>query len=150
MFRMGPLRWGHELLLLRGKLEGSYYEFRKKYQNKLVKYLKITDISFLFAYLASAALDAGITLHNIQSPSEESHPFASFMMDRYGIQEGLFRVQVIETLQLAALLGFSQIIVESWKFFKGEEIDAEVRLGLVYVYLVIGICKHVQGILSWL
>ena len=72
------------------------------------------------------------------------------MMEKYGVQEGLLRVQGIEALQLAALLGFSHIIVESWRFFKGEEINTEVRLGLVYVYLVIGMSKHIQGILSWL
>jgi hypothetical protein len=72
------------------------------------------------------------------------------MMQKYGVQEGLLRVQGIEVLQLAVLLGFSHIVVESWRFLKGEAIDMEVRLGLVYVYLVIGISKHMQGVLSWL
>jgi len=150
MFGIESSRWGHKLLLLRGKLEVSYYEFRKKYQNNILRYLKITDISFLSTYLASVALDASVTLHKIQSPSDESHPFASFMMEKYGVQEGLLRVQGIEALQLSALLGFSHIIVQSWRYFKGEDIDAEVRLGLVYVYLVIGISKHIQGVFSWL
>jgi hypothetical protein len=64
------------------------------------------------------------------------------MMQEYGVQEGLLRVQGIEVLQLAVLLGFSHIVVESWRSLKGEAIDMEVRLGLVYVYLAIGISKH--------
>jgi hypothetical protein len=72
------------------------------------------------------------------------------MMEKYGIHEGLLRVQGIEALQLAALLGFSYIIVELWKRYKGERIDLEIRLGLVYVYLAIGISKHIQGLMSWL
>jgi hypothetical protein len=72
------------------------------------------------------------------------------MMQEYGIQEGLFRVHGIEILQLAVLLGFAHIVAGSWRLLKGETIDMEVRLGLVYVYLTIGISKHVLGILSWL
>jgi hypothetical protein len=150
MFLIEPLRYAQKLFILNRKLECQYYGFRKKYQNKLLKYLKISDISFLCAYLVSAILDATITLRNIQGPGDESHPFTSFMMQEYGVQEGLLRVQGIEVLQLAVLLGFSHIVVESWRFLKGEAIDMEVRLGLVYVYLVIGISKHMQGVLSWL
>jgi len=72
------------------------------------------------------------------------------MMEKYGMHEGLLRVQGIEALQLAALLGLSYIIVELWKLYKGERIDIEIRLGLVYVYMAIGISKHIQGLISWL
>jgi hypothetical protein len=132
MFPIEPLRFAQKLFILHRKLECHYYDFRKKYQNKVLKYLKISDISFVCAYLFSVILDATITLLNIQGPGDESHPFTSFMMQKYGVQEGLLRV------------------VESWRFFKGEAIDMEVRLGLVYVYLTIGISKHMQGVLSWL
>ena len=150
MFPIEPLRFTQKLFLLQRKLECSYYDLRKNYQNNLIKYLKISDISLLCAYLVSAILDATITLRNIQGPSDESHPFTSFMMQEYGVQEGLLRVQGIEVLQLAVLLGFSHIVAESWRLLKGEAIDMEVRLGLVYVYLAIGISKHMQGVLSWL
>jgi hypothetical protein len=150
MFPIGPLRYTQKLFLLPRKLECSYYDFRRNYQNNLLKYLKISDISFLCAYLISAILDAAITLRNIQGPGDESHPFTSFMMQEYGVQEGLLRVQGIEALQLAVLLGFAHIVVGSWKLLKGEPIDMEVRLGLVYVYLTIGISKHVLGVISWL
>lgn len=150
MFPIKPLRFAQKLSLLHRKLEYSYYNFRKNCQNNLLKYLKISDISFLCAYLASTILDAAITLRNIQGPGDESHPFTSFMMQEYGVQEGLLRVQGIEVLQLAVLLGFSHIIAGSWSLLKGEAIDMEVRLGLVYVYLAIGISKHMQGALSWL
>jgi hypothetical protein len=150
MFPIEPLRFAQKLFIFNRKLECQYYGFRKKYQKKLLKYLKISDISFLCAYLVSAILDATITLRNIQGPGDESHPFTSFMMQEYGVQEGLLRVQGIEVLQLAVLLGFSHIVVESWRSLKGEAIDMEVRLGLVYVYLAIGISKHMLGVLSWL
>lgn len=150
MFPIGPLGFAQKLSILLGKLEYQYYSFREKYQNKLLKYQKISDISFLCAYLVSVILDATITLRNIQGPGDESHPFTSFMMQKYGVQEGLLRVQGIEVLQLAVLLGFSHIVVESWRFVKGEAIDMEVRLSLLYVYLAIGISKHMQGVLSWL
>lgn len=100
--------------------------------------------------MAATALDASFTLKNIRGPDEESHLFTSFMMHKYGIQEGLIRVQGIEVLQLAALLGFSYILIESWRSFKRVEIDAEVRLCFLYIYMGIGISKHIQGILSWL
>ncbi len=150
MFPIEPLRFAQKLFILNKKLECQYYGFRKKYQNKLLKYLKISDISLLCAYLVSAILDAAITLRNIQGPGDESHPFTSFMMQKYGLQEGLLRVQGIEMLQLAVLLGFAHIVEGSWRLLKGEAIDMEVRLGLVYVYLTIGISKHVLGVLSWL
>ena len=150
MFPIEPLRFAQKLFIFHRKLECQYYEFRKKYQDKVLKYLKISDISFICAYLLSAILDATITLRNIQGPGDESHPFTSFMMQKYGVQEGLLRVQGIEVLQLAALLGFSHIVAESWRLLKGEAIDMEVRLGLIYVYLAIGISKHMQGVLSWL
>ncbi len=149
-FQTELLRSGRKVFRLHTKIEKAYLEFRNKYLSKLKKYLKITDISFLGAYMASTALDAGFTLKNIGGPHEESHLFTSFMMQEYGIPEGLIRVQGIEALQLAVLLGFSYILIESWRFFKGEEIDTEVRLCLLYVYMAIGISKHIQGILSWL
>ena len=136
--------------LFQDKLNNLYYEFRKKYKKKLDKYLPISDISFLGAYLTSTTLDAVVTLQNINHHNEESHQFTSFLMETYGIDEGLLRMQGIEALQLAALIGFSYLIQESWKFFKGEEIDTEIRFGLVYLYMAIGISKHIQGILSWL
>ena len=135
---------------LRGKLENFYYEIRNKYKEKLNKYQQVTDISFLGAYLTATALDGIVTLQNIGDHTDESHQFTSFLMENYGIDEGLLRMQGIEALQLAALIGFSYIVVELWKFFKGEEIDTEIRFGLVYLYMAIGISKHVQGILSWL
>ena len=150
MFPIEPLRFTQKLFLLPSKLGRSYYDFRKNYQNNLIKYLKISDISLLCAYLVSAILDAAITLRNIQGPGDESHAFTSFMMQEHGLQEGLLRVQGIEMLQLAVLLGFAHIVAGSWRLLKGEAIDMEVRLGLVYVYLAIGISKHVLGMLSWL
>ena len=149
-FQIEPFRSGRKAFRLLKKLENSYLESRSKYISKLTKYLKITDISFLGAYMASTALDASFTLKNIRGPDEESHLFTSFMMQKYGVTEGLLRVQGIEALQLAVLLGFSYILIESWRFFKSVEIDTEVRLCFLYVYMAIGISKHIQGILSWL
>jgi hypothetical protein len=150
MFSIEPLRFAQKFFLLQRKLECSYYDFRNKHRNKLLKYLNISDLLFLCAYIVSAILDATITLRNIQVPGDESHPFTSFMMQEYGVHEGLLRVQGLEVLQLAALLGFAHIVAGSWTLLKREAIDIEVRLGLVYVYLAIGISKHVQGVLSWL
>ena len=144
------LRSGRKILRLHKKIENSYLKFKNKYLKKLTKYLKIADISFLGAYMAATALDASFTLKNIRGPDEESHLFTSFMMHKYGVLEGLIRVQGIEVLQLAVLLGFSYILIESWRLFKREEIDTEVRLCFLYVYMAIGISKHIQGILSWL
>lgn len=143
-------QYAQRFILSHRKLEKLYYSFRKRYQKKLVGYLQISDILFLAMYLIMTILDGYITLRNIHSHHDESHPFTSFMMEKYGIHEGLLRVQGIEALQLAALLGFSYIIVELWKRYKGERIDIEIRLGLVYVYLAIGISKHIQGLMSWL
>ena len=150
MVPIEPLQFTQKLFLLPRKLGRSYYDFRKNYQNELIKYLKICDISLLCVYLVSAILDAAITLRNIQRPDDEAHAFTSFMMQEYGLQEGLLRVQGMEMLQLAVLLGFAHIVAGSWRLLKGETIDMEVRLGLVYVYLAIGISKHVLGMLSWL
>ena len=150
MFPTGPLRFAQKLFVLPRKLEYSYYDFRKNYKKNLFKYLKFSEILLLCGYFVSTILDAAITLRNIRGPGDESHPFTSFMMQEYGVQEGLLRVQGIEALQLAVLLGFAYIIVESWRLLKGEAIDMEVRLGLVYVYLSIGISKHILGMLSWL
>jgi hypothetical protein len=150
MFPIEPLGFAQKLFLLPRKLGHSYSDLRKNYQNKLLKYQKIGDISLLCAYLVSAILDAAITLRNIQGPGDESHLFTSFMMQEYGVKEGLLRVQGIEALQLAVLLGFAHIVAGSWRLLKGEVIDMEVRLGLVYVYLAIGISKHMLGMLSWL
>ena len=150
MFPTGPLRFAQKLFVLPRKLEYSYYDFRKNYKKNLFKYLKFSEILLLCGYFVSTILDAAITLRNIQGPGDESHPFTSFMMQKYGVQEGLLRVQGIEALQLAVLLGFAYIVAESWRLLKGEVIDVEVRLGLVYVYLAIGISKHVLGMLSWL
>jgi len=150
MFPIEPLRFTQKLFLLPRKLGRSYDDLRKNCQNNLFKYLKISDISLLCAYVVSAILDATITLRNIQGPGDESHAFTSFMMQEYGLQEGLLRVQGIEMLQLAVLLGFAHIVAGSWRLLKGETIDMEVRLGLVYVYMASGISKHVLGMLSWL
>lgn len=149
-FQIEPFRFGRKAFRWLKKLENSYLESRSKYISKLTKYLKITDISFLGAYMASTALDASFTLKNIRGPDEESHLFTSFMMQKYGVPEGLLRVQGMEALQLAVLLGFSYILIESWRLFKSVEIDTEVRFCFLYVYMAIGISKHIQGILSWL
>ena len=131
-------------------LQKLYYPLKNKYVYKLRKYQQLTDLLFLGAYLTSTTLDVVVTLQNIEQYHDESHQFTAFMMESYGIDEGLLRMQGIEALQLAALLGIAHIIAELWKFFKGEEIDMEVRVGLVYLYMAIGISKHIQGILSWL
>ena len=149
-FQIELLRSGRKVLRLHKKIENSYLKFKNKYLRRLTKYLKFAYISFLGAYMAATALDASFTLRNIGSPDEESHLFTSFMMQKYGVLEGLLRVQGIEVLQLAVLLGFSYLLIESWRSFKREEIDTEVRLCFLYVYMAIGISKHIQGILSWL
>ena len=149
-FQIELLRFGRKVFRLHKKIENSYLRFKSKYLRKLTKYLKIADISFLGTYMVATALDASFTLRNIGSPDEESHLFTSFMMQKYGVLEGLIRVQGIEVLQLAVLLGFSYILIESWRLFKRQEIDTEVRLCFLYVYMAIGISKHIQGILSWL
>ena len=132
------------------EFEQSYIRFKKKYYDIMNKCQKFSDLLLIGLYLTSIILDAAVTLQNISNYGDESHRFTSFMMENYGIAEGLLRIQGIEALQLAALLGLSYLIVETWRFFKREDINFEVRLGLVYIYLVIGISKHIQGILSWL
>jgi hypothetical protein len=134
----------------RNQVENLYIKFRNKYKEKVNKYQQITDISFVGAYLTATTLDGVVTLQNIQDHTDESHQFTSFLMENYGVDEGLLRMQGIEVLQLAALIGFAYIVVELWKFFKGEEIDTEIRFALLYLYMAIGISKHIQGILSWL
>ena len=138
------------LTVFQEKLDNFYYAFRNKYKEKFDKYRQISDISFLGGYLTSTTLDAVVTLQNINDHNDESHQFTSFLMETYGVDEGLLRMLGIEALQLAALIGFSYLIQEAWRFFKGEEIDTEIRFGLVYLYMAIGISKHIQGILSWL
>ena len=138
------------LILFRNKLEDLYREFRDRYKERINKYQQVTDISFLGTYLTATTLDGVVTLQNIKDHTDESHQFTSFLMENYGVDEGLLRMQGIEALQLAAMIGFSYIIMELWKLFKGEEIDTEIRFGLLYLYMAIGISKHIQGILSWL
>ena len=132
------------------QFECSYTRFKNKYRNIMKKCQKISDVILIGLYFISIILDATITLQHISNYGDESHRFTSFMMEHYGIAEGLLRIQGIEALQLAALLGLSYLIVETWRLFKKEDINFEVRLGLIYVYLVIGISKHIHGILSWL
>ncbi len=151
MLRLGAMIQSLNLLIMfRNKLEDLYREFRNKYRERINKYQQVTDISFLGTYLTATTLDGVVTLQNIKDHTDESHPFTSFLMESYGVDEGLLRMQGIEALQLAALIGFSYIIVELWKLYKGEEIDIEIRFGLLYLYMAIGISKHIQGILSWL
>jgi hypothetical protein len=144
------IQFWNVVAIFQEKLENCYHQFRDKYKQRFDKYRQISDISFLGAYLTSTTLDAIVTLQNIGDHTDESHQFTSFLMENYGVDEGLLRMQGIEALQLAALIGFAYIIQESWKYFKGEEIDTEIRFGLVYLYMAIGISKHIQGILSWL
>ena len=151
MLRLGTrIEYRKTLVIFREKLDYLYCQFKNKYKHKLSKYQKITDISFVGAYFTATTVDGIVTLQNIKDHNDESHQFTSFLMESYGVDEGLLRMQGIEALQLAALIGFSYIIVELWKFFKGEEIDTEIRFALVYLYMSIGISKHIQGILSWL
>ena len=103
-FQIELLRSGRKVFRLHKKIENSYLKFKNKYLRKLTKYLKIADISFLGTYMAATVLDASFTLRNIRSPDEESHLFTSFMMQKYGVLEGLIRVQGIEILQLAVVL----------------------------------------------
>jgi len=104
---------------------------------------------FIGTYLASTVTDAFLTFINITHHTEESNQFVSFMMEQYGIGEGLLRIQGIEALQLAAILGLAHIAIGFWKRLKKEVIDMQVRFTVVYVYTVVGIAKHVEGIFSW-
>ena len=130
--------------------EDLYYNFRERNKDRFDKYQNLTDILFLGAYLAATTMAAVFTLRYIQHPADESHQFTSFMMESYGVPEGLLRTQGIEVLQLAGIVGLAYIIREAWLFYKGMEIDTEIRLGLMYTYMAIGISKHIHGILSWL
>jgi hypothetical protein len=121
----------------------------KKYRDKLRSLQQIADSVFIGTYLATIVADGVLTFVNITSHAEESNQFVSFLMEKYGVGEGLLRIQGIEALQLAVLLGVAHTIIELWKWLKGEMIDMEVRLALVYVYAAVGIAKHLQGILSW-
>jgi hypothetical protein len=71
------------------------------------------------------------------------------MMQQYGVGEGLLRIQGLEALQLAALLGLAHLAIGFWKWFKKEVVDMQIRFTVVYVYTTVGIAKHVEGILSW-
>jgi hypothetical protein len=121
----------------------------RKYRDKLRSVQQITDSAFIGTYLATIVADAILTFINITSHAQESNQFVSFLMEKYGVGEGLLRIQGIEALQLAVLLGVAHTIIELWRWLKGEMIDMEVRLALVYVYSAVGIGKHLQGILSW-
>jgi hypothetical protein len=121
----------------------------RKYRDKLRSLQQITDSVFIGTYLATIVADAVLTFLNITSHAEESNRFVSFLMEKYGVGEGLLRIQGIEALQFAVLLGVAHTIVELWRWLKGEMIDMEVRLALVYVYSAVGIAKHLHGILSW-
>ena len=122
----------------------------REYIERLRNVQKAADLTFVGTYLASSVTDALCTLTNIRHYTEESNAFVSFMMEKYGICEGLLRIQGIEALQFAALLGISHTTVELWKWLRGESIDMEVRCAVVYVYSMVGVTKHIQGILSWL
>jgi hypothetical protein len=121
----------------------------KDYGEKLRTHQQMLDLIFIGTYLASTVIDAFLTFINIKNHTEESNQFVSFMMQQYGIGEGLLRIQGIEALQLAALLGLSHTAIGFWKWLKKEVIDMQIRLTVVYVYTTVGIVKHVEGILSW-
>ncbi|MBW1982575.1 MAG: hypothetical protein JRJ12_15295 [Deltaproteobacteria bacterium] len=132
------------------RLEKVFYEFKDRYYDTFTKYLPYLDLSFLCAYLSATTIDAVITLKYITKYHDEAHKFTSFMMETYGIREGLLRTQGIELLQLASLIGIAYVICEVWHLVKGKDINLEVRFGLIYIYMSIGIVKHLYGILSWL
>jgi hypothetical protein len=121
-----------------------------KYRDKFVRHQQLLDLVFVGMYLASAASDALLTFIKIKHYAEESNQFVAFMMQRYGVGEGLLRTQGIETLQLAALLGLAHIAVGLWRSLRKGTIDLQIRLTVIYVYAAVGIAKHIQGILSWL
>jgi hypothetical protein len=122
----------------------------RKYRDKFCRHQQILDLIFIGTYLTSTVIDALLTFIKIQHHAEESNQFVSFMMERYGVGEGLLRTQGIETLQLAALLGLAHITVEFWKWLRKGTIDMQVRFAIIYVYTAVGIAKHIQGIFSWL
>ena len=121
----------------------------REYGDKFRRRQPMLDLMFIGTYLASTVTDALLTFINIRHYTEESNQFVSFMMDQYGISEGLLRMQGIEALQLAALLGLAHIAIGFWKWLKKEVIDMQVRVAVVYVYTTVGIAKHIEGILSW-
>ena len=121
----------------------------REYTDKFRRHQQVLDLMFIGTYLASTVTDAFLTFINITHHTEESNQFVSFMMEQYGIGEGLLRIQGIEALQLAAILGLAHIAIEFWKWLKKEVIDMQVRFTIVYVYTVVGIAKHVDGIFSW-
>ena len=121
----------------------------REYTDKFRRHQQVLDLMFIGTYLASTVTDAFLTFINITHHTEESNQFVSFMMEQYGIGEGLLRIQGIEALQLAAILGLAHIAIEFWKWLKKEVIDMQVRFTVVYVYTVVGIAKHVDGIFSW-
>ena len=122
----------------------------REYRDKFRRHQQMLDLMFIGTYLASTVTDAFLTLINIRHHTEESNQFVSFMMEQYGLGEGLLRIQGIEALQLAALLGLAHIAIRFWKWRGKEVIDMYVRFTVVYVYAAVGIAKHVEGILSWL
>lgn len=121
----------------------------REYRNKLRELQQTMDLMFIGTYLTSIVSDGIATFISIRSHTEESNQFVSFLMERYGIGEGLLRIQGIEALQLAVILGFAHITVQFWKRLRAEIIDIEVRFAFVYVYATVGIGKHIQGIFSW-
>lgn len=121
----------------------------REYTDKFRRHQQVLDLMFIGTYLASTVTDAFLTFINITHHTEESNQFVSFMMEQYGIGEGLLRIQGIEALQLAAILGLAHIAIEFWKWLKKEVIDMQVRFTVVYVYTLVGIAKHVDGIFSW-
>ncbi len=121
----------------------------REYIDKSRGHQQMLDLLFIGTYLASTATDAFLTFINIRHHAEESNQFVSFMMERYGVGEGLLRIQGIEALQLAALLGLAHIAIGCWKWLGKEVIDMQVRFTVVYVYTAVGIAKHVAGIFSW-
>lgn len=121
----------------------------REYTDKFRRHQQVLDLMFIGTYLASTVTDAFLTFINIRHHSEESNQFVSFMMEQYGVGEGLLRIQGIEALQLAAILGLAHIAIGFWKRLKKEVIDMQVRFTVVYVYTAVGIAKHVDGIFSW-
>jgi hypothetical protein len=122
----------------------------REYTNRFCRHQQLLDLMFVGTYLVSAAMDAFFTFFKINHYGEEANQFVAFMMERYGVGEGLLRTQGIEALQLAALLGMAHLAVGLWKSLKKKTIDMQVRFTVIYVYAAVGIVKHIQGILSWL
>jgi hypothetical protein len=121
----------------------------REYGEKFRRHQQMLDLIFIGTYLASTVIDAFLTFINIKSHTEESNQFVSFMMQQYGVGEGLLRIQGIEALQLAALLGLAHTAIGFWKWLKKEVIDVQIRITVVYVYTTVGIIKHLEGIFSW-